>query len=393
MNQPNETNQIGQTAQDPVLFDTLPTNDGHYLGVITLNAPKALNAVDLTMCQQIFQQLQIWEQQPQVVAVFLQGIGEKAFCAGGNIRKIYDSIIQRPAMSEPQSIHLPSNLDYAEAFFVNEYRLNRYMASYPKPIIAWASGIVMGGGLGLVATCSHRIVTETTRFAMSEVNIGLFPDATGSWFLQKMPAQIGLFFGLTGANGNASDALLCNVAEFSLKSEQKSTILKTLQTANWQQSDAKAVVSHTLSQLHTTEYLPSSNVLKHWQTLQKIVNAGDMLAIDNLLKDKDFMATFCQDKWLVEAIHTYQNGCPVTARLTHALFYRVKTLSLSEILQIELNTAIHCCHFPDFREGVRALLVDKDKNPTWHKSLSVIADDYINAHFSNVWQGDDVLVL
>lgn len=193
MNQPNETNQIGQTAQDPVLFDTLPTNDGHYLGVITLNAPKALNAVDLTMCQQIFQQLQIWEQQPQVVAIFLQGTGEKAFCAGGNIRKIYDSIIQRPAMSEPQSIHLPSNLDYAEAFFVNEYRLNRYMASYPKPIIAWASGIVMGGGLGLVATCSHRIVTETTRFAMPEVNIGLFPDATGSWFLQKMPAQIGLF--------------------------------------------------------------------------------------------------------------------------------------------------------------------------------------------------------
>lgn len=210
-------NPIDITA--PVLFDTLPTDDGHLLGIITLNAPKALNAVDLTMCQQIFQQLQIWEQQPQIVAIFLQGAGEKAFCAGGNIRKIYDSMIKRPAMNEPQPIHLPSNLDYAEAFFVNEYRLNRYMAGYTKPIIAWANGIVMGGGLGLVATCSHRIVTETTRFAMPEINIGLFPDATGSWFLQKMPSQIGLFFGLTGANGNASDALLCNLAEFSIKSE------------------------------------------------------------------------------------------------------------------------------------------------------------------------------
>ncbi|ELA08668.1 enoyl-CoA hydratase [Moraxella macacae 0408225] len=386
----NETYQTVKT--DFVLFDTLPTDDGNLLGMITLNAPKALNALDLTMCQQILQQLQIWQNEAKIVAIFLQGTGEKAFCAGGNIRKIYDSMIQKPAVSEPCPINL-STLDYAEAFFVNEYRLNRYMASYTKPIIAWASGIVMGGGLGLVATCSHRIVTETTRFAMPEINIGLFPDATGSWFLQKMPAQTGLFFGLTGANGNAGDALLANLAEFSVRSEQKSAVLQALQKADWQKTCAKFVVSQALSQLHTTEHLPDSHVVKHWQTLQKIVNAGDMLAIDDLLRNSAFIAKYCQDEWLAQAIDTYQHGCPVSASLTFALFHRLKTLSLPKILQIELNTAIHCCHFPDFREGVRALLVDKDKNPMWHKTLATITPEYINTHFDDVYQGDELLVL
>lgn len=170
-----------------VLFETELTDCGHLIGIMTLNTPKSLNALSVDMCQLLSAQLEQWQNEDQVVALVLKGSGDKAFCAGGDIRKLYDSMSANAPMPNP----------YATEFFSHEYRLYRQMHFYSKPLILWGDGIIMGGGMGLMAGCSHRIVTERTRFAMPEVTIGLFPDASGSWFLQRMPAKTGLF----GADG------------------------------------------------------------------------------------------------------------------------------------------------------------------------------------------------
>lgn len=376
-----------------VLFETQLTHNGKKLAIITLNAPKSLNSVSLEMCQAIFAQLKKWQADDNVVAVFLQGHGDKAFCAGGNIRNLYESMITTSIHNHFDKINDKNH--YFSDFFQQEYRLNYFMATYPKPIIAWANGIVMGGGLGLVAACSHRIVTETTRFAMPEMNIGLFPDATGSWFLAKMPAQVGLFFGLTGANGNANDALLLNLAEFAMPSSDRQTAIDALLLADWQMDnhDNHAVASHALSQKHNTKHLSDSNVEKHWQTIQHLVNQGDIYDIDKALKNPALREKYRDDSWFMQAIDTYEYGCPTTAYLTYTLFKQVKTLSLKEILQLELNVAVHCCYFADFREGVRALIVDKDKLPKWYKTLAECDRAYIDSHFDDVFINEQKLTL
>lgn len=374
-----------------VLFETKPTQNGKQLAIITLNAPKSLNAVSFEMCQAITKQLQSWQNDDKIVAIFLHGSGDKAFCAGGNIRKLYEDMINQPIYSQLHDIN--GDYPYFTEFFRHEYSLNLLMANYPKPIIAWVNGIAMGGGLGLVATCSHRIVTETTRFAMPEINIGLFPDATGSWFLAKMPAQVGLFFGLTGANGNANDALLVGLAEFAMSNLDKQTAIDALLSANWQNQNNHAIASYTLSQLHKIDHLPMSNVEKHWQSIQKLMNQGDIHDIDKALKNSALREKYADDDWFIQAIDTYEYGCPVTAYLTYRLFKQVKTLSLQEILQLELNVAVHCCYFADFREGVRALIIDKDKSPKWSKSLAECDTAYIDSHFDDVFINDNKLTL
>lgn len=374
-----------------VLFETKPTQNGKQLAIITLNAPKSLNAVSFEMCQAITKQLQSWQNDDKVVAIFLHGSGDKAFCAGGNIRKLYEDMINQPIYSQLHDIN--GDYPYFTEFFRHEYSLNLLMANYPKPIIAWVNGIAMGGGLGLVATCSHRIVTETTRFAMPEINIGLFPDATGSWFLAKMPAQVGLFFGLTGANGNANDALLVGLAEFAMSNLDKQTAIDALLSANWQNQNNHAIASYTLSQLHKIDHLPISHVEKHWQSIQKLMNQGDIHDIDKALKNPALREKYADDDWFIQAIDTYEYGCPVTAYLTYRLFKQVKTLSLQEILQLELNVAVHCCYFADFREGVRALIIDKDKSPKWSKSLAECDTAYIDSHFDDVFINDNKLTL
>ncbi len=181
----------------PVLFEEIPTADGYVIARATLNAAKSINSLTLEIIRQLDAQLRAWADHPQVVCVFLDGAGEKGFCAGGDVRKLYDSARECGASKRNE---------YAETFFGEEYVLDHRIHTYPKPLIAWGNGVVMGGGVGLLAGASHRVVTETTRFAMPEITIGLFPDVGGSYFLNRMPGRSGLFLGLTGAHCNASDA-------------------------------------------------------------------------------------------------------------------------------------------------------------------------------------------
>ena len=396
------------TADASVLFSTEPTDCGHLIGIMTLNMPKSLNALSVEMCQLLSQQLEQWQADEQVVALLLKGAGDKAFCAGGDIRKLYDSMSSDAPLPNP----------YATEFFGHEYRLYRQMHFYPKPLILWGDGIIMGGGMGLMAGCSHRLVTERTRFAMPEVTIGLFPDASGSWFLQRMPAKTGLFLGLTGAMCNGSDALLSNLAEYAVASSDYDTVIQGLKQSNWQlladstdkfhNDSAHSIVSRALAAQPVAE-LPPSKLATYWQPIQQLMNSGGLGDIDALLQSDAALekidTEFANDSWTQRAVDTYRHGCPVTAALTYALYYKVTDLSLEQVLYLEANVAVHCAANPDFREGVRALLIDKDRNPQWSRSLadclSSEGQAYIQQHFVNPyakgehplgdWLGDEAL--
>lgn len=394
----------------PVLFDTEATDCGHLIGVMTLNTPKSLNALSVEMCQLLAKQLEQWQADAKVVAIVLKGAGEKAFCAGGDIRKLYDSMSETAPLPNP----------YATEFFSNEYCLYRQMHFYPKPIILWGDGIIMGGGMGLMAACSHRLVTEQTRFAMPEITIGLFPDASGSWFLQRMPAKSGLFLGLTGALCNGSDALLANLAEYAVASSDYDAVIQRLVQSDWQgmfnvgygdknhADSAYSITSRALAAQPVVD-LPPSKLALYWQPIQQLMNSGGLADIDSLLRsDEQLMqlnADFAADSWTQKAVATYRQGCPVTAALTYELYHKVADLSLEQVLYLEINVAVHCAANPDFREGVRALLIDKDKSPQWSRSLAdcltAKGRDYIEQHFDNpyaqgrhplhAWLGDDAL--
>ena len=410
----NDTNpqaSVHNAAQEAsVLFNTEPTDCGHLIGVMTLNTPKSLNALSVDMCQLLSAQLEQWQDDNQVVAMVLKGAGDKAFCAGGDIRKLYDSMSTSAPMPNP----------YATEFFSHEYRLYRQMHFYLKPLILWGDGIIMGGGMGLMAGCSHRLVTERTRFAMPEVTIGLFPDASGSWFLQRMPAKAGLFLGLTGAMCNGSDALLANLAEYAVASQDYDTVMQRLKQSNWQAVDntsssnkchdnsAHSIVSRALAELPVAELL-DSKLATYWQPIQQLMNSGGLADIDALLQSDTALAQlnqdFAEDSWTQRAVATYRHGCPVTAALTYALYYKVADLSIEQVLYLETNVAVHCAANPDFKEGVRALLIDKDRSPKWSRSmadcLSVEGQAYIDKHFVNPylkgehplddWLGNDAL--
>ena len=402
------TNDTKQEA--PVLFNTEPTDCGHLIGIMTLNTPKSLNALSVDMCQLLSAQLEQWQADEQVVALVLKGAGDKAFCAGGDIRKLYDSMSTSAPMPNP----------YATEFFSHEYRLYRQMHFYSKPLILWGDGIIMGGGMGLMAGCSHRLVTERTRFAMPEVTIGLFPDASGSWFLQRMPAKTGLFLGLTGAMCNGNDALLANLAEYAVASHDYDAVIQRLKQSDWQAVDntsgadkchnnsAHSIVSRALAELPVAE-LPDSKLAIYWQPIQKLMNSGGLADIDALLQSDEALMQlnqdFAEDSWTQRAVATYRHGCPVTAALTYALYHKVADLSIEQVLYLETNVAVHCAANPDFKEGVRALLIDKDRSPKWSRSLvdciSVEGQAYIDQHFVNPyakgehplsdWLGSDAL--
>lgn len=385
-------NQKTIELESPVLFNTEPTECGHLIGIMTLNMPKSLNALSVEMCQLLSKQLEEWQQDTQIVALVLKGAGDKAFCAGGDIRKLYDSMSTSAPLPNP----------YATEFFSHEYRLYRQMHFYPKPLILWGDGIIMGGGMGLMAGCSHRLVTERTRFAMPEVTIGLFPDASGSWFLQRMPAKTGLFLGLTGAMCNGSDALLTNLAEYAVASSDYEAIIQRLKQSDWQEAansspteksdnnSAHSVVSRALAAQPTVD-LPTSKLATYWPPIQRLMNSGDLSDIDALLQSDEALAQldadFAEDSWTQRAVGTYRHGCPVTVALTYALYHKVTDLSLEQVLYLETSVAVHCAANPDFKEGVRALLIDKDRSPQWSCSLadclSKEGQAYIQQHFIN----------
>src|SRR3982750_2696870 len=233
-------------SDDVVLFDEIKTRGGQRFGVATLNAPASLNSLSVAMVRRLTPKLREW------------AADEKAFCAGDDLRQLYQTLLDCG----------PERNEYAERFFGEEYELDDLIHNFPKPFLCWGHGIVMGGGIGLMAGASHRVVTMQSRFAMPEINIGLYPDVGGSWFLRRMPGRTGLFLALTAAPLNAADALFCGLADVALAADRAPEVLAAIGAADWTDSarDNRARLSRLLAGRAIRD-LPASNVRRHFDLI------------------------------------------------------------------------------------------------------------------------------
>lgn len=354
----------------PVLFDTIQTCSGHVFGRATLNATASLNALTLTMVELLDEQLEKWGRDPNVVGVILDAQSDKAFCAGGDVVSIHHAIRQTPKGQVPAE---------AIAFFSREYRLDYRIHTYGKPVICWGHGIVMGGGVGLMAGASHRVVTPKTRMAMPEITIGLYPDVGGSWILSRLPGKIGPFLALTGASINASDAIFAGLADFALEHESHAKLIQAIETSSWhgQGTDDALEVTRLLEKLSVGVQLPTSKLRENFDRISEVVGNDGLKDISSRFK----LLAEDADPWLSQAAQTFIKGSPTSAALGLHMQERVRLLSLAQTFKLELQASLGCCVHPDFYEGVRALLVDKDKRPKWQPAdISEITPEWIESH-------------
>ena len=257
-------------------------------------------------------------------------------------------------------------------FFEREYRLDYRIHTYPKPVLCWGHGIVMGGGIGLMAGASHRVVTPQTRMAMPEISIGLYPDVGGSWFLRRMPGRSGLFLALTGASINAADARFAGLADFTLDHADKASVLASFGQTRWSLDAAEnhTCLSRLLVESSTCGDAGSSMLRTHFDSIDTVIGHDGLAAIASRLADLANDA----DPWLAAAAKAFRRGAPSSAALSYRLWQRALHLSLAEVLRLEYQVSVAATMQPDFSEGVRALLVDKDRNPRWqHASVGEVS--------------------
>ena len=314
-------------------------------------------------------QLDAWLADPGVAGVVLDGDGDKAFCAGGDVLALYRSMRETEPGETPRE---------AAAFFEREYRLDHRIHTANKPIVCWGHGIVMGGGLGLMAGASHRVATPATRIAMPEITIGLYPDVGGSWFLPRMPGRAGLFLALTGAPLNAADAGFAHLADMVLPHEAKGAVLQAVAEASWH-GERDADDAQLTRLLHAQAIgLLDSPLLRHADRIDALM-AGDDLSV---VADRLRAIASHEDPWLAAAGKTFGKGSPTSVALSWALWHRAQELELADIFRLEYQVSLGCCTHADFAEGVRALLIDKDKKPRWQPAtLDAVTTAHVDAHF------------
>lgn len=316
------------------------------VGHLTLNRVSAFNAINLEMVRGIQQQLDEWAADEQVVAVMLRANGDKAFCAGGDIRELYNN----------EKLTNTKN----DTFLNEEYALDQYIHTYPKPVIALIDGLVLGGGMGLVQGASFRIVTEKAQLGMPEVSIGFFPDVGGSYFLSRLPDEVGTYMGVTGNSVGAADALQIGLADWFIYAEQITELDRSLDTVQWGHSAQDAIYSllKTLASKHATGAKLTSvraAIAQHF--------AKDSMAeiVTSLASETDRTI----QQWSEEVLAALRTRSPIAMATTLHMLRRAKDLSLADCFRMEYHLGTQWFAKGDFMEGVRALIIDKDKKPQW----------------------------
>ena len=356
-------------SESVVLFEERPSSNGKAVAIATLNAEKALNALSLDMVRLLRSQLDKWAEDERIACVIMQGSGDKAFCAGGDIVQLYNG--------------MKNEVTEVDQFFTEEYELDYRIHTYAKPIVLWGNGIVMGGGLGLMTGCSHRIVTESTRMAMPEVTIGLFPDVGGTWFLNRAPGRTGLFLGLTGASVNASDAIYVGLADHFIADKHREEVIEAIPSIDWSIGDANDLIAQFLDgyEKSSSDERPAGNVEVHFDHIQNVTQ-GDSL-IDIVANISSYSGGESPEKWLLKAAKGLASGCPTTIHLVWQQLQRGGDLTLAQVFNMELAMAMNCARLGNFQEGVRALLIEKDRTPAFvPPTLEEVGSAFVEQHFS-----------
>ncbi|UXT19723.1 enoyl-CoA hydratase/isomerase family protein [Agrobacterium tumefaciens] len=332
-------------------------------GIIRLNRPKAINSLTLPMVRDLFQALQRFEEDAGVSCVVLTGEGDRGLCAGGDVRIIHDL----GKAGDPQVLD----------FWREEFPLNYRIARFGKPYIALMDGIVMGGGVGISAHGSHRIVTERTKLAMPETGIGYFPDVGGSWLLPRAPGECGTWLGLTGNAVTAADAIYAGFADYLVPSDRLDGLVQDLSQAADTDSIETAIAAHAVE---AGEGVLSIN--------RDIIDAT--FSFDTVEEIFEALAAR-QDAFSRETLKVLQKRSPTSLKLTLKLLRLGReSASLIECLEREYAAGTEILRQHDFYEGVRAALVDKDRNPRWQPArLEEVREEdiapYFAAHSGNLF--------
>lgn len=338
------------------------------VGFITLDRPQALNSLSLAMLRTITQTLLEWKNSPDVRAVFIHSNHDRAFCAGGDIRFFYDMGNATPTGGSA----------LLEDFFTEEYALNHLIHHYPKPYIALLNGIVMGGGMGIGQGRPHnclRIVTERTKMAMPEVNIGLFPDVGGGYFLSRCAGEIGTYLGITGEVINAADAIYAQLADVYLPSERIPELISYVEQMS--AVDIRSSVRNFLAPFQSQ--LPASQLARHQDTINQHFSHNNLTTICQALNAD--MSPFAE-----RTLKVMQTRSPLMMSVTLEQLRRGKHYSLAECLRLERTMVRHCFDYGETIEGIRALVVDKDMQPKWQPAnLEDVSPAMINKFFEQVW--------
>ena len=330
------------------------------VGHIILNRPKALNSINLAMVRSMHACLKKWADDDSVNVVVVSGAGDRAFCAGGDIRTLYES------MKEGRSDHL--------TFFQEEFALNEYIYTYAKPYIAFIDGYVMGGGMGISQGAAYRVATERTKLSMPETAIGYFPDVGGSYFLSRCPDSIGIYLGLTGKSIQAQDAVYSKLADWVMNSEHFPKLLESLEGLNSSQALAPQIDA-ILKSLGAVDYATEANFTRIGKQINQCFSLDTVEAIELALKEMEQNAPA---EWIAEALNKMSTNSPIAMAGTLRMIQAGKSLNLSQCFAMELVLAKHWMEVGDFIEGIRALIIDKDNAPQWRYAKAELSSKELN---------------
>nr|XP_002712386.1 3-hydroxyisobutyryl-CoA hydrolase, mitochondrial isoform X1 [Oryctolagus cuniculus] len=337
-------------------------------GVITLNRPKFLNALSFSMVRQIYPQLKKWEQDPETFLILIKGAGEKAFCAGGDIKVISEAAKAKQKMSQD--------------FFREEYLLNNAIARCQKPYVALIDGITMGGGVGVSVHGLFRVATEKTVFAMPETAIGLFPDVGGGYFLPRLQGKLGYFLALTGFRLKGRDVYRAGIATHFVDSAKLRTLEEDLLALK---SPSKENIANVLETYHTESKTDQDKPFileEHMDKINRWFSASTVEQItENLRQDGSPFA--------LEQLKVLNKMSPTSLKIALRQLTEGSSKTLEEVLTMEYRLSQACMGSHDFHEGVRAVLIDKDQNPKWKPAtLKEVTDEDLNNHFKSLGSND-----
>ncbi len=357
---------------DPILFSEIKAKELS-IGVITINRPKNLNALNTECYQLINPKLLAWESDPQIAMIVIRSQNEKSFCAGGDVKNLILGIRE-------------FGLNYAKDFFTEEYFCDALISNYKKPVLAFVQGLVFGGGMGLFMAASHRIADLNTTWAMPETAIGLFPDVGGTRFLSLWPDDFGLFLGLTGARFDVQTTMLASTSIDSIKKtsllsgtydyKKQDEMIKELSELPWEKTTAP--MKHNIlndylgkKQLSIKEKLheskEASQLLFEFKKYfpAKMANKDSWIYWDQTIKSAKFKHPI-----LIDGQSRYLTASPHAARVFYKAYFRHKKKTVIETLINEWGMALEFSRNSDFDEGVRALLIDKDQKPNWQQPMA-----------------------
>ncbi|MEL7214010.1 MAG: enoyl-CoA hydratase/isomerase family protein [Pseudomonadota bacterium] len=331
------------------------------VGWITLDRPKALNALTYQMCLEIEKALDLWADDPDVAMLMIDAVGEKAFCAGGDIAEMY-------------ATGTAGNFSYGRQFWRDEYRMNAKLFRFPKPVVSFLQGFTMGGGVGVGCHASHRIVCESSQISMPEVSIGLVPDVGGSFILANAPGRLGEYLGTTAARMGPGDAILAGFADYYIPEAEWAALKTTLaQTGDWARVDACAKPA-------------PEGPLRALQSQIDAHFAGETLA--DILRSLKAEET----EFTAKALKQLGRNAPLSMACAVEMVHRLRgTESIERALELEYRFTHRAIAQGDFLEGIRAAIIDKDRTPKWRHALG----DPMDVDMSKMLQplGADALTL